>query len=352
MNRQKKLGARATPPGEGAADTVDPSLIHFLLHAAQRLGVKRDALADADMRAFLDRNDPDVRLPYPWWRRLWTRLVALRPNEPLGARVAEAGEPARFGTVRSLIMHAPTFEEALACVARFQRLTDPRTTWALVREGGRARLVLRADPWVSELGHPAEALLATVAVLGGALHPDVAPERIDVAHAPPARAENAAAMRALCGAEVRFGAVENAVTFPESALSLALPAAAPRPGVILEQHARRVLAAIPASDTSLQRRVWDLICACQDGPPDGDEIARVLGMSRRTLQQRLQEEGASFARLLDNALCGDALSLVGNGRVRLVEAAFLAGFSDARAFARAFRRWTGQSPARWRRSRV
>ena len=74
-------------------------------------------------------------------------------------------------------------------------------------------------------------------------------------------------------------------------------------------------------------------------------------MSRRTLVRRLEQEGTHFKAVLDDLRSGLARRYLALDRIGVSEVAALLGFSDAPAFTRAFRRWAGQSPSDYRRSR-
>jgi AraC-like DNA-binding protein len=68
-------------------------------------------------------------------------------------------------------------------------------------------------------------------------------------------------------------------------------------------------------------------------------------MSDRTLRRRLRKESTSYQEILDDVraeLAGHYLTKEKRG---IEEVAFLLGFSDPSAFSKAFRRWTGQTPA-------
>jgi len=101
---------------------------------------------------------------------------------------------------------------------------------------------------------------------------------------------------------------------------------------------------------SLERLVLDRVSpALSDGVPVLSEVARELGMSGRTLQRRLSEEGRSFQALVDESRRRLALRLLRQeAHVTLTEVTFMTGFSDQSAFARAFKRWTGQTPGAFR----
>jgi AraC-like DNA-binding protein len=71
-------------------------------------------------------------------------------------------------------------------------------------------------------------------------------------------------------------------------------------------------------------------------------------MSARSLQRRLQSEGTSFAEVLSDLRRDRALHYLKDPRISIAEVAFLLGFGDVTAFHRAFKRWTGSTPARHR----
>jgi AraC-like DNA-binding protein len=79
-----------------------------------------------------------------------------------------------------------------------------------------------------------------------------------------------------------------------------------------------------------------------------DDIARRLGLSRRRLQWRLEELGTNYNTLLDDYRSDLARELLVNTDERPETVAEICGFSDASAFYRAFRRWTGQTPVAFR----
>ena len=82
--------------------------------------------------------------------------------------------------------------------------------------------------------------------------------------------------------------------------------------------------------------------------PTIDDIADALHISARSLQRRLQEEGSSFQRELEEARHQLARHYLNNSVLELNEAAYLLGYEDGNSFVRAFRTWEGVPPARWR----
>jgi AraC-like DNA-binding protein len=83
-----------------------------------------------------------------------------------------------------------------------------------------------------------------------------------------------------------------------------------------------------------------------------DDAAKFMGMSTRTLIRRLGNDGTSFQELRDSARQDLALRLLRKPNLTVESIAAATGFSDAANFSRAFKRWFGASPRRYRRERT
>ncbi|HBQ14024.1 MAG TPA: hypothetical protein DEF51_23800 [Myxococcales bacterium] len=81
------------------------------------------------------------------------------------------------------------------------------------------------------------------------------------------------------------------------------------------------------------------------------DAARALGMSRRTLQRRLAEEGTTFERLRARTLVGEAERLLGETDEDIKWVSFELGFRTPARFAEIFRREVGVSPSEYRSRR-
>ena len=84
--------------------------------------------------------------------------------------------------------------------------------------------------------------------------------------------------------------------------------------------------------------------------PEFDEVARMVNLHPQTLRRRLANEGTTFKDLKDDVRRASAVYLIQRSSLSIEEVAYRAGFSEASAFIRAFRRWTGQTPMDFRQS--
>jgi AraC-like DNA-binding protein len=84
--------------------------------------------------------------------------------------------------------------------------------------------------------------------------------------------------------------------------------------------------------------------------PTVDRVADYGGMSRRTLQRRLADEGTSLSSLLDEERRSLATDRAGRADGSLATLSCDLGYAGQASFSRAFRRWNGAAPSRFNRS--
>ena len=127
---------------------------------------------------------------------------------------------------------------------------------------------------------------------------------------------------------------------------LAIPAAAlARPLRTSDVAIREALGT--GASTSTSEEVRTHVRAWIRDRSDLDEVARALGMSSRTLQRRLDDEGVTFRRLVLEVKIEVAKELLAHGDLTVAEVATAVGFTRVSTFSRAFLQHTGVSPSRF-----
>lgn len=92
--------------------------------------------------------------------------------------------------------------------------------------------------------------------------------------------------------------------------------------------------------------------AARSRVPNRASAAQALGLSPRTLARRMQSQQLDFSTLVDQARRDAALHAVASTTRALADIGQSLGFAEPSTFWRAFRRWTGQTPAQWRRQNL
>ena len=119
---------------------------------------------------------------------------------------------------------------------------------------------------------------------------------------------------------------------------------------VLEDHAERLLAELPAPEPPLVSRLRAVLREELRGGDVGVEhVARRLALGARTLQRRLEDEGVRFAEVLAELRTELARDYLREPGLSIAEIAWLLGFSEQSAFTRAFKRWVGTTPATYRK---
>jgi AraC-like DNA-binding protein len=148
------------------------------------------------------------------------------------------------------------------------------------------------------------------------------------------------------GVKLAFNADQTAVVFPRGMLDQPIAGADVRRRIVVE---KRVQALWHAGDidivTQLRR---ELRVALIRGSFSATTIAQQLGMSRRTLDRRLDVAGVNFQEALDEVRCEYAKQLLECTRLQISDIATIVGYADPSVLTRGFVRWTGVTPSQWR----
>ncbi|MET0386875.1 MAG: AraC family transcriptional regulator ligand-binding domain-containing protein [Polyangiales bacterium] len=125
----------------------------------------------------------------------------------------------------------------------------------------------------------------------------------------------------------------------------------PTLGTLLHAHARDVCERLPEAD--FESRVRSAIVeALHLGRTSIQHVGARLALSPRTLQRRLEENGTTFQAVFDAVRNEFAVHYLSSTQLSLTEISHLLAYTDPSTFGRAFRRWTGTSPAEFRLHRA
>ena len=150
------------------------------------------------------------------------------------------------------------------------------------------------------------------------------------------------------GCPVHFGADRDALLWNPRDLDIPNRLGDESIVAFLDAHLDTTLGDYEDSPTLASQAQREITRALSAGIPRISSIAGTLGMSGRTLQRRLADDGLTFQQLVDATRHQLAEQLLADSAYPLAEIAFLTGFSEQSAFTRAFRRWAGATPATFR----
>lgn len=291
--------------------------------------------------------DLDARLPFSRFVALMGAAKALCNEPALALEFGAASDMRRMSIVGLIAYASATMAEALAQINRYGRLTIDVDG---VADGPRFEIVHRnGERWmVDRRANPnafPELTEATWSRFICATRRDFPQARCalaaEVTHAAPSHRD---AYDRLWQVPVTFGAERNAI---QTTLDWGEVRIQPDNRYVFGVFTERGDALLEEleSQTTLRGRVESLLLPLlHTGDVSINTIARKLETSRQTLHRNLKAEGVTFEQVLDELRCRMALHYLAAKRVSVNETAYLVGFSDASAFSRAFKRWTGRSP--------
>lgn len=303
-----------------------------------RAGVARAALSD-----------PRSRLPKHQFQSLWQAASVALGDPAIALRVSTMVRPSSLGVIGHLASASESARNAFATVKRltpllwedFECALETRDEVAFLRCGtGRAT---PRDRFTSEYAVGLTVTLCRLRASGRA-----EPLEARFSYPAPAYADEYARILRL---PVRFDADGDGVLLPLSMIDVANPAADAGLIDLLERYAAEQLAGL-GHQASFAERVRACVRAAQpSGNLTAEQVARRLSVSPRTLRRRLGEEGSSYRAIVDEVRAELARHHLAREKRAIDDVALLLGFSDQSAFTKAFRRWTGRTPAEFARRR-
>jgi len=278
-------------------------------------------------------------------QRLIRRAIQLTGRMDLGLELGRRQNISHFGLPGFAMSVMPTFGDAVEIGARYQRQSGALMEVSYELDDDLAALIGRSrtrDPVVQRF--MVEELFTSVMALCHILIGDgYQPRTIELTYPIP---PYAARYLEVFGCPVRFRQPRNRFVIPRSWFGL--PLASPSPVVAAElctllearalsQHAPDTVATIE----QVLRRPGNVAMSV-------GEVAAALGLSPRTLRRRLTEAGTSFRILSEHLRALEAQHLLRDKRLTVVDTGEHLGFSNARTFRRAFKRWVGEAPGTMR----
>jgi AraC-like DNA-binding protein len=146
------------------------------------------------------------------------------------------------------------------------------------------------------------------------------------------------------GCKVRYEVEEHSVTIPRQDVERYLPAQNLEIARSGDEHLNAYIRSL-TTDSLAERARHAIVDELPSGKPSAADVARLLAISPRTLQRKLQQEGTTFEEVVESVRRDLAQEYVRSGDFDFLEITYLMGFSTLPAFSRAYKTWTGTPPS-------
>jgi AraC-like DNA-binding protein len=312
------------------------------VRAAERRGVAPRLLLAGTGIELEELDDLTGRIPVEPMQALFERARRLTSEPALGVCVGLESPPSLYGFLGFGILSAPSLRCALALLVEFQRLLGSVLTFRFETRGEAAALVVEERV---DLGGARDFVLS--AAMAGIYRFAIALTEDNPAARVCSALEEPCCPRSPSEWPAMFFDHERAqVTFDRGELDVRFPMGDWASFELARQECRRSLGAL-AADDSIDRLEHAL--AARTDLRTLNDAATAICVPLRRLKRELKERRIHFPVLLDRSIARHAVGLVQSTSISIHEVAVGLRYTHDTSFSRAFRRWTGSSPAAYRK---
>jgi AraC-like DNA-binding protein len=276
---------------------------------------------------------------------LWRAVGELSADPAAGLKIATQIDVGDRPPSTMAAFHSRDYRDALTRLARFKQLCTPEElqikmskdecliepVWTHAQEETPSLLTDAAFASFVELGRR------------GTGHP-VNGKRVDLKR----KAEASGVHEAYFKCPIKFGARRNVLVLHAADLDRPFPAYNAELLEMLDPQLVKAVEERRAQRSTSEQVKWVLKRLLAGARPEIAAVARELGLSDRTLQRRIDDDGTTFRQLLLEARQELAREYLNRPEMDVAEVAYLLGYEDANSFYRAFRTWEGTTPAQLR----
>jgi AraC-like DNA-binding protein len=320
------------------------SLAEFSTVAAS-LGLDARAMVTAIGLPIRCLSDPDLRIPAIAVQTLLEEAAARANVDDVGIRLAEKNGLSTLGPLGLLMREQPTLRDAIAALNQYHDLHTSALSVRIEDESDIAIIKPVLDVGGIEVKRQVNelALGALYRIVRVLLGDSRKPHSVCLMRSVPV---NRDVYRRVFDTQVQFDADFDGIVCNTTMLDAPMPRTDP----IMARYVKSYVESIASSrSTSASRKVRELLYVMiPSGRCSAAEVAKELGVDRRTLHRHLIREGETFSRILTSTRIEMAKRLLENRDRPLTSVAEMLGFSALSAFMRWFRTHFGCTATAWR----
>ncbi|MGD1840627.1 MAG: AraC family transcriptional regulator ligand-binding domain-containing protein [Thermonemataceae bacterium] len=322
-----------------------------LIHYATTRGLQLESLVALTTLSHDHLNEEDTRITTEVYDRVLQEIIVQTQDELFGLRAGEYLNLSAAGLVGQITQTSATVQEALQYCCEFANLGCSMLPMALTEEADNFKLTITPHPlWLQH-------------------SPDIVRHTVDGVIAFTIRQFSALTRQQHTPLCIDYGfQASQEVHFYEKAFQAPVYFNKPITAIFLDK--KQVTAPIITSNYDLLRTLVSfantkskqmateegfhnavrrtLIHMMPTALPSLAQVAASFNVSTRTFQRKLKEEGYTFQSLVDALRQEFAKSYLQDTTLQMADIAYLLGYAEASVFARAFKRWTNQTPQEYR----
>lgn len=294
----------------------------------------------------------EIKVPFDKAYKVWEIAVGQTNDDLLGLHLGEETYPSIMGLVGYLMQSSPNLLEAFKSVCKFGNLSINMFAYSISVEGEEVRLSYQpCDPWLRV--SPLSARQGTELAMAGTLNVfkilagrKIYPQRVMFSYG---RHKNFIEYERVFNSPIQWNAPGNSLIFTKAQLLTPVVSYDESIMGIFCDLIKERFEEIKVETFSNQIKS-EIMTTFKGQLPSIESMAARFNMTVRSFQRKLDEENLPYRQLCRNLGRDFATNLLSNKSLRISDVASALGYSNVRAFQRAFKSWTGQSPADFRAS--
>jgi len=291
--------------------------------------------------------DPEVRLSVRSQVTLLDEAATALKDDCIGFTLARDFDPRDLGLLYYVMASSQSLGEALKRLARYSKITNEAVVFGY-REANRLTISLSYSgvPRHSDRHQIEFCMFAVIRICRLLTERHLVPQHFTIAHH---RSGNTSEMSRFVGSKVQFGTGTDEFSLEFDTRELPLIHSDNRLNDLLLKYCELGLAHRRDDLSQLRSKVENAISSrLPHGRVLVGDIAPTLGMSPRTLERKLSEEGLNFTEVIQQLRRDLAVRYLKERNLHVSKIAWLLGFHEVSSFTHAFKRWTGKTPSQMR----
>ena len=315
-----------------------------MVAACERLGLDTNALLRSVGIPRETLDDPDARIEATRVGALWAKAYEVSGDPVLSLHAAEACPIGAYKVIDFMSANAGTVGEAFRYAARYFPLINTAIRLPIDESGDPVMFEIVDETGPEGVTRPyAEYCFAAFLLhVRGDTGVEFPIREVAFVHRRPADIRE---HERVFGCPVRFETKRNGMSIDRAIWDTPTRGADPGMLQVLIEHADLLLQKLPKGPDLVERTRKAIGERLRGGDSSLESVARALGTSGRSLQRHLQDLGYSYSALADEVRAATAKLYLEQPDIAVSEVAYLLGFADPSTFNRAFKRWTGSTPA-------
>jgi AraC-like DNA-binding protein len=289
----------------------------------------------------------DARIGISHVDELWRIAVELLDDPCFGIKMTAHWHPSYVGALGYAWCASSTLRTALNRVVRYIHVVTEDLNLKLEDTAGGLKVTVDLEKSIFTLPQHHDVVASVLMHMCRFNYgEELLPTEVCLAHEKPACEDTIADF---FRSPVQYETETSSITLASRDVDLKLSSGNRELALLHDEFLMKYLIEIKKGD--IVQQIQSLIIEnLPSGKVSDNLIAKELNLSERSLQRKLKEQGTTFRSVLDNVREMAAIQYIKNPVNTMSDIAFLLGFSEQSAFSRAFKKWTGTSPIKYRNS--